>query len=61
MKIAILGATSQISQDLILSFSKNKSYNFSLFDRNFGLLNDLVGRAYMIVWHPNLSKTYAHF
>ena len=49
MKIAILGATSQISQDLILSFSKNKSYNFSLFDRNFGLLNDLVGRAYMIV------------
>jgi nucleoside-diphosphate-sugar epimerase len=34
MKIAILGATSQIAQDLILSFSKKKNYSASLFVRN---------------------------
>jgi nucleoside-diphosphate-sugar epimerase len=34
MKIAILGATSKIAKDLILSFSKNRDYNFSLFGRN---------------------------
>ena len=42
MKIAILGATSQIAQDLILSFSKNKSYNFSLFSRNVALLQKWI-------------------
>jgi len=31
MKIAILGATSQIAQDLILSFSINKDYDFFAF------------------------------
>jgi short-subunit dehydrogenase len=40
MKIAILGATSRIAQDLILSFSKNKGYNFSLFSRNIKLLKE---------------------
>jgi len=34
MNIAILGATSQIAQDLILSFSENTNYNLSLFGRN---------------------------
>jgi nucleoside-diphosphate-sugar epimerase len=38
MKIAILGATSQIAQDLILSFSMNKDYDFLLFGRNVKLL-----------------------
>jgi nucleoside-diphosphate-sugar epimerase len=38
MKIAILGATSQIAQDLILSFLKNQDYDFSLFGRNVELL-----------------------
>ena len=41
MKIAILGATSQIAQDLILSFSINKDYDFSLFGRNIELLEKL--------------------
>ena len=44
MKIAILGATSQIAQDLILSFSNHKDYDLFLFSRNLGLLNDWVGR-----------------
>ena len=42
MRIAILGAASQIAQDLILSFSKNKSYNFSLFGRNVALLQKWI-------------------
>jgi len=42
MKIAILGATSQIAQDLILSFSKNQDYDFLLFGRNIGLLEKWV-------------------
>jgi len=39
MRIAILGATSQIAKDLILSFSKNKNYDFVLFGRNVELLD----------------------
>jgi short-subunit dehydrogenase len=42
MKIIILGATSQIAQDLILSFSKNKDYNFLLFGRNVELLSKWI-------------------
>jgi nucleoside-diphosphate-sugar epimerase len=42
MKIAILGATSQIAQDLILSFSKNRDYDFSLFGRNVKLIEKWV-------------------
>jgi nucleoside-diphosphate-sugar epimerase len=42
MRVAILGATSQIAQDLILSFSEKKSYNFSLFGRNIKLLEKWV-------------------
>ncbi|SHN91930.1 NAD-dependent epimerase/dehydratase family protein [bacterium endosymbiont of Bathymodiolus sp. 5 South] len=45
MKIAILGATSRIAQDLILSFSKNKEYNFSLFSRNIKLLKEWASSA----------------
>ena len=44
MNIAILGATSQIAQDLILSFSNHKDYDLFLFSRNLGILNDWVGR-----------------
>jgi len=51
MRIAILGATSQIAQDLILSFSKNKSYNFSLFGRNVALLQKWINSE-------NLSDKY---
>ncbi len=51
MKIAILGANSQIAQDLILSFSKNKSYDFSLFGRNVELLDRWVNNA-------NLNEKY---
>jgi nucleoside-diphosphate-sugar epimerase len=38
VKIAILGATSQIAQDLILSFSINKGYDLLLFGRNVKFL-----------------------
>ena len=42
MNIAILGATSQIAQDLILSFSKYKDYDFSIFGRNVALLQKWI-------------------
>ncbi|SVC78838.1 uncharacterized protein METZ01_LOCUS331692, partial [marine metagenome] len=42
MKIAILGATSQIAKDLILSFSKKNGTEFSLFARNIELLEEWV-------------------
>ena len=51
MKIAILGATSQIAQDLILSFSINKDYDFSLFCRNVVVLEKLINSE-------NLSERY---
>ena len=51
MKIAILGATSQIAQDLILSFSKNQHYDFSLFGRNIELLEKWINSE-------NLSEKY---
>jgi nucleoside-diphosphate-sugar epimerase len=51
MKIAILGATSQIAQDLILSFSKNQHYDFSLFSRNVALLEKWIN-------NENLSEEY---
>ena len=51
MKIAILGATSQIAQDLILSFSKNQNYGFLLFGRNIELLEKWINSE-------NLSKKY---
>jgi len=51
MKIAILGATSQIAQDLILSFSINKNYDFLLFGRNIELLEKWINSE-------NLSEKY---
>ena len=51
MRIAILGATSQIAQDLILSFSINKDYDFSLFGRNIELLEKWINSE-------NLSERY---
>jgi len=42
MKIAVLGATSQIAKDLILSFSKKNGKEFSLFARNIELLEEWV-------------------
>jgi len=50
MKIAILGATSQIAKDLILSFSKKKSYDFSLFVRKVELLEKWIN-------NQNLSES----
>ena len=52
MKIAILGATSQIAQDLILSFSKYKDYDFFLFGRNIELLEKWINRE-------NLNNKYS--
>ena len=51
MNIAILGATSQIAQDLILSFSKYKDYDFSIFGRNVALLQKWINSE-------NLSDKY---
>jgi len=51
MRIAILGATSQIAQDLILSFSKYKDYDFSIFGRNVALLQKWINSE-------NLSDKY---
>jgi len=51
MRIAILGATSQIAQDLILSFSINKDYDFLLFGRNIELLEKWINSE-------NLSEKY---
>ena len=51
MKIAILGATSQIAKDLIVSFSRNSKYNITLFAR----YPDLVTNWLTIV---KLSKKY---
>ena len=51
MRIAILGATSQIAQDLILSFSINKDYDFLLFGRNIELLEKWISSE-------NLSEKY---
>jgi nucleoside-diphosphate-sugar epimerase len=51
MKIAILGATSQIAQDLILSFSINKDYDFLLFGRNIELLEKWINSE-------NLNEKY---
>ena len=51
MKIAILGATSQIAQDLILSFSKNANHELFLFGRNVELLEKWIN-------NENLSGKY---
>ena len=51
MKIAILGTTSQIAQDLILSFSINKDYDFFLFGRNSELLKKWIN-------NKNLGEKY---
>ena len=51
MNIAILGATSQIAQDLILSFSKSKDYDFLLFGRNMELLEKWINSE-------NLNEKY---
>jgi len=61
MKIAILGATSQIAQDLILSFSKNKSYDFALFSRNVELLekwanNTSLNGDYQVQKYSNFNN-----
>jgi len=42
MIVAILGATSQISKDLVLSFSTNKDYSFLLFSRNTTILEEWI-------------------
>ena len=51
MKVAIFGASSQIAQDLILSFSINKDYDFLLFGRNIELLEKWINSE-------NLSERY---
>ena len=52
MKSEILGATSQIAQDLILSFSNHKDYDLFLFGRNINLLQKWINRE-------NLNDKYS--
>jgi len=59
MKIAILGATSQIAQDLILSFSRHKSYELLLFARNVKLLKEWVDSEGLD--NKYQVKTYSYF
>ncbi len=59
MKIAILGATSQIAQDLILSFSKNQDYDFLLFGRNIELLEKWISSENLSEKHQ--VKEYSEF
>ena len=42
MKVSIIGATSQIAKDLVLSFSASKHFSFVLFARNVALLNQWI-------------------
>lgn len=42
MRIAILGATSQIAKDLVLSFSADKKYRLALFARRVAFLKEWV-------------------
>jgi nucleoside-diphosphate-sugar epimerase len=51
MRIAILGANSQIAKDLLLSFSKKKKYEFSLFVRKAELLKKWIN-------NKNLNESY---
>jgi len=51
MRIAILGANSQIAKDLLLSFSKKKKYEFSLFVRKVELLKKWIN-------NKNLNESY---
>jgi nucleoside-diphosphate-sugar epimerase len=65
MKIAVLGGTSQISKDLILSFSKHTHYEYSLFARNTKLLEEWInsenlnGRCQVYEYSKfNINRTY---
>ena len=65
MKIAVLGGTSQISKDLILSFSKHTHYEYSLFARNTKLLEEWInsenlnGRCQVYEYSKfNINQTY---
>ena len=51
MRLAILGASSNIAQDLILSFFKNKGYFISLFGRNVELIENWA-------YSENLDTSY---
>ena len=59
MKVAILGATSQIAQDLILSFSINKDYIFFLFGRNNELLERWINSKSLSEKYQ--AKEYSEF
>jgi len=52
MRIAILGASSQIAKDLILSFEKNEAHELVLFSRNPEVVKEWLN-------HSVLSHSYA--
>ena len=61
MRIAILGATSQIARDLILSFEKNDMHELVLFTRNTEVLNEWIygaelGKRYLIASYDYFSN-----
>jgi nucleoside-diphosphate-sugar epimerase len=66
MELAILGATSQIAKDLILSLSENTTYKLSLYARKVDAVNDwlaqldIAGRV-QVGDYVSFSDTSKHF
>jgi len=65
MQIAILGATSEIAKDLILSFSRNESFQLTLFARRHeavvGWLDSIDLSKKIIVKNLDAFDVYQHF
>jgi nucleoside-diphosphate-sugar epimerase len=59
MKIAILGATSQIAKDLIIAFSKNEHYNLSLYSRRPEVVAEWLEQHDLGNHYPSVS--YSEF
>jgi nucleoside-diphosphate-sugar epimerase len=55
MNIAILGATSQIAKDLIISFANNERYKLFLFGRNQTNIHDWCLRQHISNRHEHLG------
>ncbi len=59
MRIAILGATSEIAKDLILSFAKNNTHSLALFARNPETVKQWLTQAQLT--HPYDTHSFEQF
>jgi short-subunit dehydrogenase len=55
MNIAIIGASSQIAKDLIISFANNEPYKLFLFGRNQTSIHDWCLRQHISDRHEHLG------